>query len=71
MTLKELLEDKKVDTDNYLLLLEEAIIFCLRVDTKEVRSTKTYRKFINIIEKITGLTWQQVKNTITLKGVKY
>jgi hypothetical protein len=42
-------------------LLNEVVIFCERVDKGEVRSVKTYGKFKNILEKITGFTWEEIK----------
>lgn len=67
MTIKDLLENKKIDKEIYLTLFEEIVFFCLRIDTGEFKNNRLYYKYIQVIEKVTGLTWQQVKNTITFK----
>lgn len=45
-------------------LLKEVMVFCERVDKREVRSVKTYSKFISIIESLTGFTWKEIKELL-------
>ena len=42
-------------------LLHGVVVFCERVDRGEVRSVRTYGKFKSLLEKITGFTWEEIK----------
>jgi hypothetical protein len=45
-------------------MLEDLIWFCLRVERGEVRSRRTYERFVSRIEKATGLPWPEVKTKL-------
>ncbi len=42
-------------------MLEALIWFCKRVELGEVRSRRTYAKYKELIEKVSGKTWEEIK----------